>query len=146
MSGLEVSNPDATTQKLIILPGMEVSKARRKQVDTLTVWLQCFGILVAVLAQKFPEVVPDMMMYIILIIQTHRDYEDPAWQRYDEAFTDKAAVTGNRKWGGLGPRSIQPICSSRARVDLEPPHQMELILLGKRPAGRLQQERLTRQY
>ena len=69
----------------------------------------------AILARKFPDTVPDLMAYQLLIIQTHWDYEDPAWQRYDEAFRDKAAATGNRKWSSLDPHLFNKICAGRAR-------------------------------
>ena len=57
-----------------------------------------------------------MMAYMILIIHTHHDYEDPAWRRYDEAFRDKAAVTGNCRWAALDPDLYNRICSGRGRV------------------------------
>ena len=69
----------------------------------------------AILARKFPDTVPDLMAYQLLIIQTHWDYEVPPWQRYDEAFRDKAAATGNRKWSSLDPHLFNKICAGRAR-------------------------------
>ena len=56
------------------------------------------------------------MAYMILIIHTHHDYEDPAWRRYNEAFRDKAAVTGNCRWAALDPDLYNRICSGRGRV------------------------------
>ena len=101
-------------QKLIVLPGLEVSKAK-KAVQDIRVWSQCFALYVAVPARKFPDTVPDLMAYQLLIIQTHWDYEDPAWQMYDEAFRDKAAATRNRKWSSLDPHLFNKICAGRAR-------------------------------
>jgi len=34
-----------------------------------------------------------LMAYLSLIIQARWDYEDPVWQRYNEAFQDMAAAT-----------------------------------------------------
>ena len=108
----ETLNADLDSQKLIVLPGLKVSKAKKKAVQDIRVWLQCSALYVAVLARKFPDTVPDLMAYQLL---THWDYEDPAWQRYDEAFRDKAAATGNRKWSSLDPHLFNKICAGRAR-------------------------------
>ena len=51
---------------------------------------------------------------MILIIRTHRDYEDIAWRRYDEVFCEKAAVTENRKWDAIDPDLYNCICSGKA--------------------------------
>ena len=122
---LEALNPDTDPQKLIVLPGLEVTKAKKKKAfQEIRVWAQCYAVYVAVLAKQFPETVPDMMAYLLLIIQTHWDYEDPAWRKYDEALRDKAAATGNRKWANLDSHLYNKICSGRARrVRLEPGSQ-----------------------
>jgi len=112
---LETINPDTDPQKLIVLPGLEVAKAKKKPVQDIRVWTQCFALYATVLIKRYPETVADLMAYLSLIVQAHRDYEDPAWQRYDEAFRDKAAATGNRKWSSLDPHLYNKICAGRAR-------------------------------
>ena len=125
---------------------MEVTKTKRKAVDTLTMWLQCFGLFVAVLAKKYPETVPDMMVYMILIIHTHRDYEDPVWRKYDKAFRDKAAVTSNRNWATLDPDLYSRICSGRAKAVLPKPIQASTAGGNGDPQACLQTvRRLTRE-
>ena len=42
----------------------------------------------------------DLLTYMA-IMQAQREYEEPAWRLYDEAFRDKAASTGNHKWALL---------------------------------------------
>ena len=54
------------------------------------------------------------MAYMILIIRTHRDYEDIAWRRYDEVFCEKVAVTENHKWDTIDPDLYNRIRSGKA--------------------------------
>ena len=70
---------------------------------------------IAVLARKFAHTVPDLMAYQLLIIQTHWDYKDPAWQRHDKAFRGKVAATENRKLSNLDPHLFHKICAGQAR-------------------------------
>jgi len=111
---LETINPDTDPQKLIVLPELEVAKAK-KPVQDIQVWMQWFALYATVLIKRYPETVADLMAYLSLIVQAHQDYEDPVWQRYDEAFRDKAAATGNRKWSSLDPHLYNKICAGRAR-------------------------------
>ena len=66
----ETLNADMDPQKVIVLPGLEVSKAKKKAVQDIWVWSQCFALYVAILARKFPDRVQDLMAYQLLIFQT----------------------------------------------------------------------------
>lgn len=43
------------TQKVVVLPGFEVSQARRKPLSDIVSWVQCFARYAAAMAQKYPE-------------------------------------------------------------------------------------------
>ena len=53
--------------------------------------------------EKIPEIIGDMMAYMITIVRAQIEFEDPTWWTYDEAYRDKAATTGNRKWSEIDP-------------------------------------------
>ena len=36
-----------------------------------------------------------------MTIRAAQEFEDPAWRNYDEAFREKSAATGNRKWSEI---------------------------------------------
>ena len=95
---LDKMQPDLEPQKFIILPGMEVARPRKKPIESIAQWVRCFAIYTAVMATKHPESVPDLLAYMLTIMRAQVEYEEPAWRLYDEAFRDKAASTGNRKW------------------------------------------------
>lgn len=81
-------------QNYIIGPGFRVTKAN-KPVEDITTWLQCFAVYVVVMVKQRPEVVGDMMAYMIAIMRAQIEFEEPAWSKYDEAYRDKGASTGN---------------------------------------------------
>ena len=98
---LEKIQPELEPQKFIIMPGLEVARPRKKPIESITQWIRCFAVYVAVLATEFPDAVPDLLAYMLAIMRAQAEYEEPAWRLYDEAFRDKAASTGNRKWALL---------------------------------------------
>ena len=55
------------------------------------------------------------MAYMLSIIQAYQEYEHPQWHNYDEAFRDKAATTGNRKWSVIDSHLYNQIFTGRAR-------------------------------
>lgn len=74
----------------------------RKVTDILT-WVQCFSAFVAVMAPVEPQVVPEMMAYLSLIVRASQDFEGLGWVRYDSAFRRQAAATGNKRWSVINP-------------------------------------------
>lgn len=68
--------------------------------------MQCFCTYVSVLSGKYPEVVLEMMAYLITITQVSQDF---AWVQYDATFRRLAAITGNRCWSQIN-LSLYSIC------------------------------------
>ncbi len=109
-----------------LLKGEDDSKkavARRpKQVTDFHTWLQCFALYSGVLGRHEPNVIPELMAYMITISRAIQDFYGLAWVRYDSSFRRNAAVTGNRKWSAINP-SIYSFCFTgkaavAARCDL----------------------------
>ena len=63
----------------------------RKITDVFT-WLYCYSLYVAVLAPGEPQVIPELMAYLNLILRVSQDYEGLGWMRYDSAFRRQAAL------------------------------------------------------
>ena len=112
MGALDKLNQDQDTQTYIIGPGFRVSKAKNKPVEDFSTWLQCFAVYVAVMAKQYPD---DMMAYMITIMRAQIEFEDPWWRKYDEAYRDKAASTGNRKWSSIDAHFYNQLFTGRAR-------------------------------
>lgn len=45
-----------------------------------------------VLAGKFPNSIRELLAYMITTMKAEKEYEEPAWRVYDQAFRDKAAA------------------------------------------------------
>ena len=55
----------------------------------------------AVLTQKYPEQIPDLLGYQFLIIEAHQEYEGDNWLAYDRRFRLSAAANHNTVWGHI---------------------------------------------
>ncbi len=98
---LDAINPDPDPQKYIILPGLEIARARRKPIKDIITWVQCFAVFMAAVHKQDPPAVNELLAYMFTIIRASQEFEDPAWRNYDEAFREKATATGNRKWSAI---------------------------------------------
>ena len=76
----------------------DVRPRRSRSVTDILTWLQCYGMYVSVLAPSQPDLIPELMSYMSLIIRVSQDYSGLAWVRYDAAFRRQAALTGNKRW------------------------------------------------
>ena len=50
------------------------------------------------------------------IMRAQIEFEDPAWSKYDEAYRDKAASTGNRKWSTIDPHHYNQPFTGRVKM------------------------------
>ena len=81
----------------------------KKRVQDINVWLQCYAIYVGVIAAKSPEMVPELMAYMISILRASQEYESLAWATYDLAYRRQAAATGHKQWSKVNP-SLYTVC------------------------------------
>ena len=77
---------------------VKIRTRQGRKVSDIFTWLQSYGLYVAVLAPNKPQVIPELMAYMGLILRVSQDYEGLGWVRYDSAFRRQAALTGNKKW------------------------------------------------
>ena len=68
---LESLHPEPDPQHYIILPGLEVARARKKPIEEIGRWIQGFAIYMAVMARKYPEAILEMLAYILSIMRHH---------------------------------------------------------------------------
>ena len=98
------------------VPAQRVAWSKsRKQSQDIHMWLQCYAMYVAVAIGKWPERVPQLMVYMIHIIKASQEHEGLAWFIYDEAYRRQAAATGHTEWSKVNP-SIFSVCfTSKAK-------------------------------
>ena len=115
LGATEALNPDPDPQRHIILPGLEVSRPKKKQVTDIISWTQCFLVYIAIMHQKFPDKVPKMIAYMLTILRAQQEFEDPGWRIYDHNYRLKAAASGNQNWAELDPHLYSQCFTGRAK-------------------------------
>ncbi len=83
IGAIEKLNPEPDPFKFVIMPGLEVVRARKKPIVEIGHWIECFAIYMAVVSQKFPTSTPELLAYMLTIRRAQREYEEPAWKVYD---------------------------------------------------------------
>lgn len=106
---------ESDTEKLIVLPGFEVSQPKRKPVDDIFTWIQCFARYTAAMAKEYPECTPGFMSHLLTVMKAYAEAKPPAWQDYDMAFREKMASTGKKDWTGMDVALYHELCSSRPK-------------------------------
>ena len=76
------------------------------------------NIYIAVVAKKHPDLVPEMLAHVLIVMRAQQEYKEPAWRLYDEAFHDKAAAAGNWKWSQIDTHIYNQIFTGQARKRL----------------------------
>ena len=49
-------------------------------------WTQCFLVYIAIMHQKFPDMVPKKIAYMLTILRAQQEFEDPGWRIYDHNY------------------------------------------------------------
>lgn len=72
-------------------PEPQKTQNRRKLVTNILEWTQYFAMYTAIFCKKYPDKLSEILSYLILIIQTHMQYEGDAWLGYDRRFRQRVA-------------------------------------------------------
>ena len=91
-------------------------KLKRRQVSNILEWVQCFGIYMAVLTEKRPEWVPDLLGYQALILEARMEYVGDGWLGYDRRFRQRAAANPDTIWARLDPTLWNIAFAGQARA------------------------------
>ena len=86
------------------------SRAKAKRwVHDINVWLQCFALYISVMSNKSLQHIPELMAYMVNILQASQEYEGSAWTTYNAAYRRQAAATGHKEWSKVNP-SLYTVC------------------------------------
>ena len=72
-------------------------------------WVRCFAVYTSMLSWKHPEVVPELLAYMVSVMKAGSEYTGLEWAQYDSSYCCQAASTGNWKWSGVNP-SLYSVC------------------------------------
>ena len=91
-------------------------RPRRGLVTNLALWTECYAMLVAVLASRFPEKTPHFMAYLRTITRASRNFEGAAWVSYDMAYRRQAANQRSLDWATIDTTLYNEAFTGRARA------------------------------
>ena len=123
-TAVEKMSLEADTQRLVVLPGFEVSQARQRPVSDIITWVHCFGRYTAAMAQKFP-CASGFMSHLLTVLKAYTEVEEPAWRLYDVAYREKMAAMGLKSWSGMDVQLYQEVCGGRPRRKATPQADMK---------------------
>ena len=87
----------------------------RLAISDISVWVEKFATMAAILAQRFPEKAPELFAYLALIVRCERNYQPAQWVAYDRAFRREALALPDLNWSIPNPRLFQEAFTGRAR-------------------------------
>ena len=67
----------------MLFPGCEFIKSKKRNIESITEWVKDFAIYTAAMGKKFPEVVPEMLAYQLVIVNASEQYDGIYWRCYD---------------------------------------------------------------
>jgi hypothetical protein len=79
-------------------------RRKKRQIADIATWVQVFSSYMLVLSTKYPEALPELISYQLLIVQHSQKFRYPSWLRYDIDFRTWAAQTGTRTWSQINPQ------------------------------------------
>ena len=74
---------------------------RKKGVDNIVTWVECFVSYMSVITAHMPHRSRDLLAHLSLILRTSKRFGGNAWLNYDRAFRQEAATTGLQDWSGM---------------------------------------------
>ena len=89
---------------------------RRGPVTDILLWVECYSMLVAVLASQYPAKVPQMMAYQKTIVKAYKTYIGQGWVTYDTCYRRRAANTKSLDWDMIDFTLYNETFAGRAKV------------------------------
>lgn len=100
-SAHDAATPEVDPHRFVLFPGCEFIKPKKCNIESITEWVKAFAIYTAAMGKKFPEAVPEMLAYQLVIVNASEQYDGIYWRCYDTHYRVNAAATGNRQWSHL---------------------------------------------
>ena len=70
----------------------------RPPIQNISVWIEKFSILAALIASRFPEKAPELFAYQASIVRAERNFDDRRWVTYDRCFRREALAAKSLDW------------------------------------------------
>ena len=100
-SAHDAATPEVDPHRFVLFPGCEFIKPKKHRIESISEWVKAFAIYTAAMGNKFVEAIPEMLAYLLVIVNASEQYDGMYWRTYDTHFRVNAAATGNRQWARL---------------------------------------------
>ena len=95
----------------------KLQSKRSRRVTDIFSWIQCFATYASVRGMQAPELIPELMAYMLSIIRVSREYSGLSWVQYDVLFRKHAALKADTKWSVINP-TLYARCFTGAARDV----------------------------
>ena len=76
------------------VPGQPPLPAR-PPVQNISIWLEKFSVMAALIASRFPEKAPELFAYQASIVRAERNFDGRRWVAYDRCYRREALAQKN---------------------------------------------------
>ena len=87
----------------------------RPPIQDISIWMERFSIMAAVLSSRFPNKAPELFAYQASILRAERNYDDKRWVAYDRRYRREALAQKDLNWSIPNPRLYNEAFTGRAR-------------------------------
>ena len=109
----EITGDDLPTP----IPGQPPLPAR-PPVQNISVWVEKFSIMAALIASRFPQKVPELFAYQASIVRAERNFADRRWVAYDRCYRREALAQKSLDWSMPNARLYNEAFTGHARTIL----------------------------
>ena len=88
----------------------------RPPIEDISLWVERFSLMAAVLCTRFPEKAPEFFAYQSTIVRADRNYEGKRWVQYDRQFRREALSRRDLNWSVTNSRLYNETFTGRARA------------------------------
>ena len=115
MAELSVDIWDQETTTQLDSSGLLPHRPRRAPITHITIWVECYSQMAALLSTRFPEKAPEFWVYQATIIRASRNYDNSAWVAYDRQFHREALASKDLNWSVPNHRLYNEAFTGRVR-------------------------------
>ena len=140
--------PDAwlqdESQPIVTVDGQVLSarrQPRRAPVQDVSLWIEAYSRMAAVLVTRFPDKGPELWAYQASIVRAARNFEGSAWVAYDRQYRREALARRSLNWSQANSRLYNEAFTGRAKAIprchhcLSDTHASSACLLNTGPSG-----------
>ena len=95
------STTSSPAPRFSLFPGCEIVRPKKRQIVSITDWVQAFLVYTTTLVSEYPEATVQLLAYMLTIIKASQQYDGLYGHSYDTNYRITAAASGNHDWSRL---------------------------------------------